>query len=250
MKRHGSMFVAALLAGSLILTAACSGLKAATADPKTEEQKTLYALGLVLGRNISLFNLTPDELEMVKAGLTDSVKKNKAAVEMDTYSPKVDALARSRMQAGTVAEKARGKLVADNAAKDPGAVRLPSGVVIRTTRPGTGPSPAPSDQVKVHYHGTLTDGTVFDSSVKRKEPATFPLGGVIPCWTQGVQKMKVGEKATLTCPSDTAYGDEGRRGTIPGGATLIFEVELLEILGQGGAGGPGMSTPPVGHPPH
>ena len=105
-------------------------------------------------------------------------------------------------------------------------------MVIRTTKPGTGATPTAADQVKVHYHGTLTDGTVFDSSIKRNEPATFPLGGVIKCWTEGLQHMKVGEKATLTCPSDLAYGDNGRPPTIPGGATLIFDVELLEILAK------------------
>jgi len=247
MKRHGSWFVAALLTGGVLaFTAACSRLKAAAADPKTEDQKTVYALGLVLGRNIALFNLTPGELDLVKAGLTDSIMKNKSAVELDVYSPKVDALARTRMQATTVAEKERGKLALDKAARDPGAVKLPSGVVFRTTRAGTGPNPTAADQVKVHYQGTLTDGTVFDSSYKRKQPATFPLGGVIPCWTQGVQRMKVGEKATLTCPSEAAYGDQGQRGTIPGGATLIFEVELLEIMAPAGAG---MSSPPA-MPPH
>ena len=122
-------------------------------------------------------------------------------------------------------------------------------MVVRTLTPGTGATPVASDQVKVHYTGTLTDGTVFDSSVKRKEPATFPLGGVIKCWTEGVQKMKVGEKAKLTCPSDLAYGDNGRPPTIPGGATLIFEVELLEITTPKTT----MSTPPPpamppGHP--
>ena len=124
-------------------------------------------------------------------------------------------------------------------------------MVIRTLTPGTGPSPVASDTVKVHYTGTLTDGTVFDSSVKRKEPATFPLGGVIKCWTEGVQKMKVGEKAKLTCPSDLAYGDNGRPPTIPGGATLIFEVELLDITHAQDddvdpAAPPAM---PPGHPP-
>jgi len=84
--------------------------------------------------------------------------------------------------------------------------------------------------VKVHYTGKLTDGTVFDSSVQRGEPATFPLNGVIKCWTEGVQKMKVGGKATLTCPSDIAYGDQGRPPTIKPGATLVFDVELIEIV--------------------
>jgi len=103
-------------------------------------------------------------------------------------------------------------------------------MVIRTTKPGTGPSPAPTDQVKVHYEGRLPDGTVFDSSRSRGEPTVFPLAGVIRCWTEGVGRMRVGERAMLTCPSDLAYGDRGQPPSIPGGATLIFDVELLEIV--------------------
>jgi FKBP-type peptidyl-prolyl cis-trans isomerase FkpA len=221
--------VSALVAASMFLTIGCARSKAAP-EPKTEEQKTIYALGLMMGRNIGVFNLTPDELELVKAGLSDSIAKKKPAVELETYGPKLDALARTRSTATAAAEKTRSKTVVEAAAREPGAVKLPSGMVIRTTKPGTGPNPTAADQVKVHYHGTLTDGTVFDSSIKRNEPATFPLGGVIKCWTEGLQHMKVGEKATLTCPSDLAYGDNGRPPTIPGGATLIFDVELLEIV--------------------
>jgi FKBP-type peptidyl-prolyl cis-trans isomerase len=93
---------------------------------------------------------------------------------------------------------------------------------------GTGANPAASDTVRVHYHGTLRDGTVFDSSVDRGEPISFPLMGVIPCWTEGVQKIRVGGKAKLGCPAEIAYGESGT-GPIPGGATLLFEVELLGI---------------------
>ncbi len=106
---------------------------------------------------------------------------------------------------------------------------LPSGVKIVHTKVGTGANPKASDTVKVHYRGTLADGKEFDSSYKRNEPATFPLGRVVPCWTQGLQKMKVGGKATLTCPPATAYGDRGAGGAVPPNATLTFEVELLAI---------------------
>lgn len=105
---------------------------------------------------------------------------------------------------------------------------LPSGVVVTQITQGTGPSPTASDTVTVNYRGTLANGTEFDSSYKRGEPASFPLGGVVPCWTQGLQKMKVGGKAKLVCPPATAYGDRSV-GPIPPNSTLTFEVELLKI---------------------
>ncbi|HEY3824793.1 MAG TPA: FKBP-type peptidyl-prolyl cis-trans isomerase [Bryobacteraceae bacterium] len=117
----------------------------------------------------------------------------------------------------------------DQAAKESGAVKTDSGLVYRELTPGTGASPKASDVVKVNYRGTLTDGTEFDSSYKRNEPATFPLSQVIPCWTEGVQRMKVGGKSRLTCPSSIAYGDAGSPPAIPGGATLVFEIELLAV---------------------
>jgi len=124
---------------------------------------------------------------------------------------------------------AAAKVVLDKAAAEKGAKRLPSGLVITTIKEGTGRSPKATDTVKVHYHGTLPDGRVFDSSRTRGEPATFPLNGVIKCWTEGVQLMKVGGKSKLVCPADIAYGDRSPSPLIQPGATLIFEVELLAI---------------------
>ena len=115
------------------------------------------------------------------------------------------------------------------AANAANAQTLPSGVKVVHTAMGTGANPKASDTVQVHYRGTLADGKEFDSSFKRNAPATFPLGRVIPCWTQGVQTMKVGGKATLTCPPDTAYGARGAGASVPPNATLTFEVELLAI---------------------
>ncbi len=106
---------------------------------------------------------------------------------------------------------------------------LPSGVVIAHTVVGTGEFPTVTDRVKVHYRGTLANGKEFDSSYTRNQPAVFPLAGVVPCWTQGMQKIRVGGKATLTCPSATAYGERGAGGVVPPNATLTFEVELLAI---------------------
>ena len=118
------------------------------------------------------------------------------------------------------------------AAQEPGAQVTASGMVYRSLKDGTGSSPKASDTVRVHYRGTLPDGKEFDSSYKRNESIEFPLSRVIPCWTEGVQMMKVGGKAKLTCPPATAYGDRGAGGVIPPKATLLFEVELLAINGK------------------
>ena len=118
------------------------------------------------------------------------------------------------------------------ASKEAGAKVTASGLVYRSLKDGTGASPAATDRVKVHYKGTFPDGKEFDSSYKRNEPTEFPLNGVIPCWTEGVQLMKTGGKAKLTCPSAIAYGQRGAGGVIPPNATLVFEVELLAINGK------------------
>jgi FKBP-type peptidyl-prolyl cis-trans isomerase FkpA len=116
------------------------------------------------------------------------------------------------------------------AAAEPGAVKTDSGMVYRSLKDGTGASPKETDVVRVHYRGTFPDGKEFDSSVARGQPAEFPLNRVIKCWTEGVQKMKVGGKAKLTCPANVAYGEQGNPGgRIPPNATLVFEVELLAI---------------------
>jgi FKBP-type peptidyl-prolyl cis-trans isomerase FkpA len=211
-----------------------------------DDAKTLYALGLILGRNVAGFNLTSSELDTVKAGMSDAALGKKAQVELETYGPKVNQLRNKRMGAKAEDEKKKGKAFEDKAAQEAGAVRTPSGMVFKSLGGGNGESPKPSDTVKVNYKGTLTNGTEFDSSYKRGQPAEFPLMGVIPCWTEGLQKMKVGEKAKLVCPSNIAYGDQGRPPTIPGGATLVFEVELVGITTKAQPAAPAMSLPP-GH---
>jgi FKBP-type peptidyl-prolyl cis-trans isomerase FkpA len=130
---------------------------------------------------------------------------------------------KSGKKEGTKKDQTAGK------SSDKGAITTPSGLVYTELKKGTGPSPKETDRVTVNYRGTLTDGKEFDSSYKRNQPATFPLNGVIKCWTEGVQKMKVGGKAKLVCPPSIAYGPQGRPPVIPPSATLIFEVELLSI---------------------
>jgi FKBP-type peptidyl-prolyl cis-trans isomerase FkpA len=196
---------------------------------ESEDQKTLYALGLLIGRNVKPFALKPEELAIVKAGITDSVNGAKPQVELETYGPKVGELADKRSSVGVDEAKKKGQEFANNVAKQKDATTTPSGIVIRTITAGAGSNPAADDVVKVHYEGKLIDGTVFDSSIQKNEPVEFPLNEVVPCWREAVQKLKKGGKAQVVCPSDVAYGDRGQPPTIPGGATLTFEIELLDF---------------------
>jgi FKBP-type peptidyl-prolyl cis-trans isomerase FkpA len=195
--------------------------------PMTDEEKTVYALGLSMYRSLGQFDLSPAELVILKKALTDA-SAGKPAVDIETWGPKIQGLAASRAERTAAKQKTLSAAFLAKAAAEAGAQKTDSGMVYRELRPGAGESPKAMDTVKVNYRGTLVDGTEFDSSYKRGEPAQFPLNGVIKCWTEGVQKMKVGGKSQLVCPADLAYGDGGRPG-IPGGATLVFEIELLQI---------------------
>jgi FKBP-type peptidyl-prolyl cis-trans isomerase FkpA len=194
----------------------------------TDEQKTVYALGLSVYNNLTQFDLTPAEIEIIKRALTDAAAK-KPAEELTVWGPKIQGLAQARSARASEKQKTEAEAFLSKAAAEPGAVKTQSGMIYRETTPGNGSSPAATDTVRVNYKGTLTDGSVFDSSYARNEPAEFPLNHVIPCWTEGLQLMKPGGKATLVCPANLAYGEQGRPG-IPPGATLTFEVELLAIV--------------------
>ena len=196
----------------------------------TDDQKTIYALGLSIAKSLSPFDLSPAEIDIIKRALTDAAA-NKPAIQLEEWGPKIDPLVRARGAKVAEREKAASAAFLLKAAAEPGAVKTDSGMNFRELRAGTGASPKATDTVKVNYRGTLVNGTEFDSSYKRNEPASFPLNGVIPCWTEGVQRMKVGGKAQLVCPSNLAYGDQGRP-SIPGGATLIFEIELLDVVAK------------------
>ncbi len=202
---------------------------ASAQEPKTEEQKILYAVGLNVARELKVFNLTPTELEFVKQGLGDAVTGKKLAVDANAYESKVQQLAAARRKVAGEKQAIIGKAFLNKAASEKGAVKTDSGLVFLSLREGSGASPAPTDTVKVNYRGTFIDGTEFDSSYKRNQPAEFVLNQVVKAWTEGLQKMKVGGKAKLVCPPSLAYGDQGAGATIPPNATLVFEVELLEI---------------------
>ena len=201
----------------------------AAEPPKTDDQKTLYAIGLIVARQLSVFGLTPAELEVVKQGLMDAATGNKPEVDIAAYSEKVQDLARSRRKAQGDKLAASNKEFLENAAKEEGAVKTSSGLIYLSLKKGEGASPGTTDSVKVNYRGTLPDGKEFDSSYKRGKPIDFRLDGVIKCWAEGLKMMQAGGKAKLVCPPNIAYGDAGAGELILPGATLVFEVELLEV---------------------
>jgi FKBP-type peptidyl-prolyl cis-trans isomerase FkpA len=222
-----------LLASAILIAAGCKVSTPPAVKIETDEQKALYSLGYLVATNVKTFELTDEELAVVKLGFADGAQQKKGVVdEPQTFVPKLQELQGKRAAATAKREKEAGAAFMAKAAAEPGATKLASGMIVTSIKEGTGASPVATDTVKVHYHGTLTNGKVFDSSVERKEPATFPLNRVIPCWTEGVQKIKVGGKAKLVCPSELAYGDQGSPPQIGPGATLVFEVELLEIVKQ------------------
>ena len=209
----------------------CVGFaNARAADLANDEQKALYALGVAISQSLNDFALSESELEIVKSGISDGVLKKTIKVDMQIYRPKIQQLAQARASVVADKEKKASAGFLAKAAAEPGAKKTASGAIVTTIKQGKGPSPKASDTVKVHYQGTLLDGTVFDSSVQRGQPATFPLSNVIKCWTEGVQEIKVGGKSRLVCPADIAYGDRGSPPAIKPGATLVFEVELIEIV--------------------
>jgi len=217
-----------LSAGLAVLVAAAVPARAVTLQ--TDDQKTVYAIGQAMARQLEQFQFTPDEVTVLMAGMQDALTHAKPQVDVESQSKQIRAFAEKRQAAVVEKEKAATAPFLEKAAAEPGAKKTSSGLIYKEITPGTGPTPKESDKVKVHYKGTLSDGTEFDSSYKRNEPATFPLKGVIKCWTEGLQLMKVGGKSKLVCPSDIAYGNSGRPPLIKPGAPLVFEVELLEIV--------------------
>jgi FKBP-type peptidyl-prolyl cis-trans isomerase FkpA len=216
-------------AGCAALLLAHTTLYAAEAPPMTEEQKTLYAIGLSVSRSLDVFGLTTAEFAYVKQGLTDAQSGKKSAVELPAYSLKIQELAKARRKAAGEKQVGAGKEFLEKAAKEKGAVKTASGMVYTSLSEGKGESPKADDVVKVNYRGTLVDGKEFDSSYKRGNPLEFKLSNVISCWIEGIQKMKPGGKAKLVCPPNLAYGDNGAGELILPGATLAFEVELIEV---------------------
>jgi len=202
----------------------------AAGAPANPESDAFYAFGASLARYAAGMKLSEADVKAIQEGLADALLSKPLRVNPRDQGAQIQKLVSERRASAAAEEQAAGKTFLAEAAKTPGAETTPSGLVYVPVTEGTGPSPKATDRVKVHYKGTLRDGTEFDSSTSRGQPAVFHLNRVVPCWTEGVQKMKVGGKAKLSCPSELAYGERGVPGRIPPGAPLVFEVELIEIV--------------------
>jgi len=205
----------------------------------SSSQDTLsYSLGVLIGKNLQQQGFADDlSVEMFAQAVKDvlneadlKINAQEANVVLQEYSAKQQAQQAEKDAAqGEENMKAGEAFLAENADR-PEVKTTESGLQYEVLKSGDGPSPSATDKVKVHYHGTLIDGTVFDSSVDRGQPASFPVNGVIPGWVEALQLMSVGDKWKLYIPSDLAYGPRSAGPTIGPNSTLIFEVELLEIL--------------------
>lgn len=193
---------------------------------ETEDQKTLYAMGLALAQSLENLPLTGEEVVLVERGLSDALALREPRVDLNEYRTQIVSFRTERLSRE---QRAAGQAFLAGALETPGALQTESGLVFSELEAGDGASPTPESTVEVHYHGTLVDGTVFDSSLQRGRPTTFPLNRVIPCWTEGLQRMKVGGKSRLVCPPEIAYGDRGAPPLILPGATLVFDIQLLSI---------------------
>jgi FKBP-type peptidyl-prolyl cis-trans isomerase len=202
--------------------------QAATTDASpADEEKTLYALGVLISRNLDDFRLTPEEFERVKAGLIDGYNHRAPSVDLRLDTPKVQALRQTRMAQVVKKRQEDGQAYLDRVAAMPKARKTASGLVLVTLKPASGASPGKNDEVSVNYRGKLIDGTEFDAS--KGGPVKFSLNAVIPCWSEALPMMKVGEKARIVCPPDLAYGLHGALPKIPSQSTLDFDVELVAI---------------------
>lgn len=229
---HMKVIIAAL--GALVIFSCTAESQVNSVKPETKKDTASYAIGVNLGNNIRNQKLDLS-LDMLVAGLRDAMSE-KALLDENQVRTALIALQEEAMKkanaereasAGKNKEKGE-KFLAENKKKE-GVITTASGLQYKVVKEGTGKKPSASNTVKVHYEGRLIDGKIFDSSIKRGEPIEFPLNGVIPGWTEGVQLMSVGSKYTFFIPSNLAYGEQGAGQDIGPNETLIFEVELLDI---------------------
>lgn len=194
------------------------------------EARSLYTLGQLISRTLDGFALSEAELAYVKSGLDDGVLGRTPKVDLAAEAGGLPALQETRRRATVERERAAGAAYLMAAARVPGVERRASGLVIQALQPGGGEQPTPLDHVSVHYEGKLIDGTVFESSRTRGTPATLPVRGVIACWSEALQAMRVGGRSRIVCPAELAYGERGSPPAVKPGATIEFDIELLGVL--------------------
>lgn len=219
-----------LLTIGLCLVFICASMSVKSQQEMTKEQKQSYAIGANMGQGITHDGVTID-IESFTQGVKDGIAgKNKFTdTEMQEIFTQLQQDLQAKKGDQATAEKAKGKAFLEENKKNKGVITTASGLQYKIVTMGKGPKPSDTSTVTVNYKGSLIDGTVFDSSEKQGKPISFPLNQVIPGWTEGVQLMPVGSKFIFYIPSELGYGDNGAGGVIPGGATLIFEIELLSI---------------------
>lgn len=220
----------------IVIVAVLSGCAKSAGDPPpraseamTEEQQMLYALGAALANNLRELELSVEDKRLVLEGFEDAVSDVPARVDVASFIPRIQGLRERRLTAAIVTRREEGDKFLAQASTQPGAVKTPSGLVIRDLTVGAGRQPAEHDIVTVHYEGSLPGGRVVDSSLKRGKPIEFRVNGVISCWKEALMMMRVGGKSRVVCPPDLAYGDGGSPPVIPPGATLTFDIELLDV---------------------
>jgi FKBP-type peptidyl-prolyl cis-trans isomerase FkpA len=226
MKKASLLF--SLVLATLVLVS-CNSTDPKKVSLESDDDKTFYAMGYMLGGNLQRLSLSDKELAALYKGVAAASKNEKSEVDMAKFQNRIQEVFKARMDKVAAKEKDAGKAFVETFVKKESATKTESGLAYKVMKEGTGATPGAEDVVEVHYHGTLTDGTVFDSSVERGKTISFPLNRVIKGWTEGLQTMKEGGKTKFVIPADLAYGEAGAPPKIPGGATLVFEVELFKV---------------------
>lgn len=221
-----SLCTAAVSASLLLILVGCS--VQGQAQPESDDEKALYTIGLMIGQQLEQLALSDQELEYVFEGLKDQAQGNEHQVDADEQMERINAFMTERSRQGSAQSQEEGQAFREQFIEEGGTL-TDSGLAYRIIEQGSGEKPSAEDTVEVHYEGQLIDGTVFDSSYTRGETVTFPLNRVIAGWTEGLQLIAPGGKIQLVIPPELGYGDQGAPPTIPGGATLVFEVELIDI---------------------
>ncbi|TDJ43330.1 MAG: FKBP-type peptidyl-prolyl cis-trans isomerase [Gammaproteobacteria bacterium] len=215
---------------SAFLISVLIGMPVHAADTEDgADDKVFYYLGTVMGRNLKTLSLSDAEVDTVVKALRETLAGEEEDLNDALYNQKLNEISQQRMAANAQKEAVASRAYLNKMAAEKGAVTTDSGLVYVEVEAGTGAQPGATSAVTAHYKGMLRDGTVFDSSYQRGNPLTISLNQVVPCWTEGIAMMKEGGKSKLTCPSRIAYGDKGS-GSIPPGAALTFEVELIEVV--------------------